>query len=27
MGFDERRPVSIDVFGADSPCEACFWEA
>jgi hypothetical protein len=27
MGFDERWPVTIDVFGADSPCEACFWEA
>lgn len=27
MGFDERWPVAIAVFGADSPCEACFWEA
>ena len=27
MGFDERWPVTIEVFGADSPCEACFWEA
>ncbi len=27
MAFDERWPVTIDVFGADSPCEACFWEA
>ena len=27
MGFDECWPVTISVFGADSPCEACFWEA
>ncbi len=27
LGFDERWPVTIEVFGADSPCEACFWEA
>ena len=27
MAFEEHWPVSIDVFGADSPCEACFWEA
>ena len=27
MAFDERWPVTIGVLGADSPCEACFWEA
>jgi T3SS (YopN, CesT) and YbjN peptide-binding chaperone 3 len=26
MAFDEHWPVTIDVFGADSPCEVCFWE-
>lgn len=27
LGFDERAPVTVDVFGADHPCEACFWGA
>jgi hypothetical protein len=26
MCFDERWPITIDIFGADSPCAACFWE-
>jgi hypothetical protein len=24
--FDSRWPIHIEVFGADSPCDACFWE-
>ena len=27
MGFDERYPVSVEIFGAESPCAACFWGA
>lgn len=27
VGFDERAPVTVDVFGADNPCESCFWAA
>lgn len=23
--FDSRWPIHIEVFGADSPCDACFW--
>lgn len=26
-GFDERYPVTVDVFGAEHPCPTCFWEA
>lgn len=25
MAFDNRWPITIDVFGADAPCEACCW--
>ena len=25
MAFDARWPLTIEVFGADSPCNACFW--
>ena len=25
MAFDSRWPVTIEVFGADDPCEACCW--
>ena len=26
MCFDERWPITINLFGADTPCAACFWE-
>jgi hypothetical protein len=25
MCFDERVPITINVFGADNPCETCSW--
>lgn len=25
LGFDDRHEITIDVFGADHPCDACAW--
>ena len=25
MAFDARWPLTIEIFGAESPCNACFW--
>lgn len=27
MGFDVGAPLTVETFGADSPCNACFWDA